>query len=101
MHHIARTRYNHFWLLWVRCELDAPQIPVPVVHVVSIHQVRRRLLDPDNLVASCKTIIDALNHWGLICGDDAKRLDLIPPTQEQGRPGETVIKIWRRDPCPN
>jgi hypothetical protein len=57
--------------------------------------VRKRLLDPDNLVASCKPIFDAVVHWGLIFDDDREHL-AIEVTQEKGKPCRTEIKICRQ-----
>jgi hypothetical protein len=64
-------------------DLDADYPPVPLKAHVTIHRTGPRLLDPDNLVASCKPILDALRANGLIHDDDPEHLTLAV-TQAKG-----------------
>jgi Holliday junction resolvase RusA-like endonuclease len=60
--------------------------------IMKIHQVRKRRLDPDNLVGSCKLLIDACRYLELIRDDSEKWLSL-QVSQETGRPVRTLIEI--------
>ncbi len=97
MHHSERTKYNRLWKLEIRSHIQSPSYPDAISKKhVSIHQVRTRLMDDDNLVASCKPIFDAIVTWGLLFDDDPEHL--IPHvTQERGKPQTTTIRIWTEE----
>lgn len=59
---------------------------------VRIHQARKRVMDQDNLVASCKIVLDVLKWQGLIKDDNPKWCGLIV-TQEVRRACYTVITL--------
>jgi len=66
---------------------------------VDIISYRKRLLDRDNLWASCKPILDGLKHFGMIRDDSEKWIDLacFQFLNEDG--GEkTVINIYDQPP---
>jgi hypothetical protein len=59
---------------------------------VHIHQCRKRLMDQDNLVASCKVILDVLKMMDLIMDDSPQWLTLTV-TQEVRRACFTTIEL--------
>lgn len=63
---------------------------------VTIHQIRKRKLDPDNLYASCKHVLDALVTGGLIV-DDSPGWIALRVTQETGREQRTEIRIEEKE----
>lgn len=94
MHWAARKRYNELWRAHVRSQIQSTQQPPEGKQHVFISQMRKRQLDPDNLVASCKPILDALVHWGLIADDDGKHIEL-SCMQVTGREPMTIIQVGR------
>lgn len=60
--------------------------------IVIITQYRKRLLDKDNLLGSCKAVLDAIRYWGLIKDDSPKWIDL-EVYQYIGKPVRTEIEI--------
>lgn len=103
MHWSARRRDRQEWTLEiaaaVRAAPGAPEFCATGFRNVTIHQVRRRRLDHDNLHASCKHVLDALVSAGLIVDDSPGWITLIV-TQEAGKPNRTEITITeesRRD----
>lgn len=52
-----------------------------------------RLLDPDNLTAGCKWLIDSLVAERFLMGDTEEHLDLARPRQVAGRERKTVVTI--------
>lgn len=88
----ARSKYNEYWRLLVRQQLDMRHKTPRTRQTVSISQMRRRLFDRDNLYASCKPICDALVHWKLIRDDSEKYIDL-KPTQMIGKEKITIVNI--------
>jgi len=91
MHWARRAKYNESWkwlmLLWVvRTGQDLVERGE-----IRIHQYRKRLLDIDNLYASCKPVIDALK--GLVIVDDSPDRFSIKVTQEKGG-GYIVVEVW-------
>ena len=94
-HWTSRRKYNQSWAWLIRQQLSAPPAPTePFKARVAIHQVRRRLLDPDNLYASVKPILDSLIAWNLIWNDAPAYLDL-EVGQEIGKPIRTQITVFR------
>lgn len=84
MHWAARTEYFHEWRMWIRSgNTFTPAIAADVRCRVHVHQVRRRLLDKDNLYASCKPVLDALRVLNLIKDDSEEWIDF-RATQETG-----------------
>ena len=59
---------------------------------VTVHQVRGRKLDRDNLWASVKNIVDAIVLCGLAVDDDDRWMDL-HVTQETGKEHRTEITV--------
>ena len=89
----GRRKYFKNWVLWIRAGVSFfPEVAAVVRCRVRIHQVRRQKLDPDNLSASCKPILDALQKLNFIHDDSEKWIDL-DVTQEIGREKQTVITI--------
>ena len=93
MHWARRRRYadGWYWLVFRAMGGDA-HCCGELRATVRIHQVRRRLLDTDNLYASVKPVLDAMRKTGLIFDDSAKWCDLTV-TQEVGRPVRTLIEM--------
>lgn len=59
-----------------------------------IISVRKRLIDPDNIVA--KWTIDALRYAGIIRDDSAKEItvELSQRKAEKGEEEHTLIEVW-------
>lgn len=57
----------------------------------------RQLQDPDNRVASVKSILDALRHAGWVYQDSDKWLDLEVHEVKADRPGYTLIQMRRAE----
>lgn len=57
---------------------DSPEGKTPKLGrpFVFIRQSRTRLLDPDNLYGSVKSLLDGLQEAGLIAGDSSAQIDL-------------------------
>ena len=95
----ARNDYNNRWKMLVRAAIPAPQEPPAGKQSVYIAQTRRRLLDPDNLYAACKPILDALKTWGLIADDSPAHISLTV-FQRVGKEKQTQIDIEPyEEPC--
>jgi Holliday junction resolvase RusA-like endonuclease len=92
MHWASRSRYNKLWQTYIRAEMNNSHKPCKQKMRVSISQMRKRLLDPDNLHASVKPILDALVHWKLIKDDSAAWIEL-DCRQVVGKEKITVIEI--------
>jgi len=60
---------------------------------VKIHVQRRQLLDQDNFIGGCKSILDNLQDLKLIVNDNETWLEGIEYTQERGKPYGTTIEI--------
>ena len=88
----ARSRYNKYWHQLVRSAAIPPGRPPKGKQMVFVSQLRPRLLDPDNLAASCKPILDALVAWKLIKDDSAKHI-ILRPAQNKGKTKTTVVVI--------
>lgn len=65
--------------------------------LVEIGIYRERLLDPDNAVAACKPILDALKRYGWIIDDNSKLLEL-KVFQGQVKKEEQGIEIFLLHP---
>jgi hypothetical protein len=93
LHWAARRRLFESWAWLVTTALHRrPDAALKKRVSVSIHQVRRRALDRDNLYASCKPVLDALVTNRLIF-DDSERWVELTATQEVGREVKTIITI--------
>lgn len=88
-----REQYFKTWVYWVRSGITwNPDEPVKIKVQVHIHQVRIRKLDKDNLYASCKPVLDALEKLNLIFKDSEEWIELLV-TQDTGRQAKTIITI--------
>jgi Holliday junction resolvase RusA-like endonuclease len=92
MHWAARKRYNEYWRDLVRLEIDNSHKPCKVKMSVAIGQMRRRKLDPDNLHASVKNLLDALKYWKLI-KDDSEEWITLSCSQVVGKEKITIVEI--------
>jgi Holliday junction resolvase RusA-like endonuclease len=92
MGHWRRSRYNERWRQLVRAASDNSHKPCKVRMQVSISQMRKKLLDRDNLFASCKPILDGMVHWKLIKDDNEEWIEL-DCVQNVGKVPMTVIVI--------
>jgi len=93
MHWAARGKYNQYWKLLIRSQFRSlPEDPPDTKKKVSISQMRRRLLDRDNLYASCKPILDAMTRCNLIRDDSEEWIEL-HVTQVTGKQKITVIEV--------
>jgi hypothetical protein len=88
----ARSKYNSYWRDLVRSQIDNSHKPQRSKCIVSISQMRHKKLDPDNLSASCKPILDALKWWRLIKDDSEEWIDL-RPSQTIGKEKIMIINI--------
>ncbi len=91
MHWKTRSNYYALWLRLIRAQISQPGCATSR-RVVRIHQIRKRLMDVDNLYASCKPILDGLKRWRLIRDDAPGWIDLTC-TQEVGREVKTIIEV--------
>lgn len=90
---IRRSRYNRYWRGLVRAAIRNDHRTPRGKQIIHISQMRpRRFEDRDNLYGSCKPILDALVHWGLIRDDSEKYIDL-RPVQTAGRAKVTIVVI--------
>ncbi len=95
MHWRVRNQYRDRWYWLIRAALPVMVLePQTERCKVRIHQVRKRRLDPDNLVASVKYVLDSLIRWGVIKDDSPGWIELTV-TQEAGRPCRTLIEVER------
>ena len=92
MHWAKRAKYNKHWQLLVRSQIPYIADKPNVRKKVSISQMRKRLLDPDNLVASVKPILDAIVKCNLVYDDSPEWIEL-ECMQQQGKPQITIIEI--------
>lgn len=96
LHWAARRKDRDAWALEIQVAMRG--VPKPPLFAatgfkhVTIHQVRRRKFDHDNLTASCKHILDALVSAGLIV-DDSPGWIALKVTQETGKEHRTEITI--------
>jgi Holliday junction resolvase RusA-like endonuclease len=95
MHWAARKRYNEYWRDLVRSSIDNSHKPCKVKMSVAVCQMRRRKLDPDNLHASVKALLDALKYWKLIKDDSEDWIEL-SCSQVIGKEKITIVEI---NPC--
>lgn len=63
--------------------------------VVTVRRFSVHLLDPDNLVASCKLVLDALQDAGVMAGDDPARLELHVSQEQVGgrQDGRVEVRV--------
>jgi Holliday junction resolvase RusA-like endonuclease len=92
MHWASRHRYNLRWQALVRSAIDNTHKTPKEKQMVTISQMRKRKLDPDNLYASCKPVLDALAAWGLIKDDSSEHIEL-RCAQVIGKEKITIIDI--------
>ena len=90
-HWTKRRRYTLGWKNEVRAVAGFGTFAM-VRRRVTITLHRRRLLDDDNAVASCKPLLDALKACGLI-HDDSRRWILLQVDQVKDREEFTEIEI--------
>ena len=72
MHWASRQKYNKDWGWLIRGALGLGPVRIPAPERVRVHTVqgRKRLMDEDNLYASCIVILNSLREWALITDDD-------------------------------
>ncbi len=96
MHWRKRKKYRVDWYWLIRSaypsNFQIQEFSASERRLVHIHQVRKRLMDPDNLVASCKVLLDNLIALNIIRDDSSKWIDLVC-TQDQGREVKTTIEV--------
>ena len=98
MHWAARKRYWEYWRNLIRAEIDNSHEPCQTKQHVSITQIRQKKLDPDNLIASCKPILDALVAWTLIKDDSPDYIELsVRQDVEKGKFTIVVIEDFYDD----
>jgi len=91
-HWAVRRKYNQMWNVYIRCTIPFAPDRNRRKRKVHIHQTRVRLLDADNLVGSCKPVIDALRKWNILYDDKPQYMDL-KVTQSVGHPVCTTIEV--------
>jgi hypothetical protein len=91
MHWAERAKYNKKWYELVRSQAT-PTRKKPGRMRVTISQMRKRLLDKDNLYGSCKPIVDGLKKVGLIKDDHPDWVDL-KCVQQVGKVKLTIVEI--------
>lgn len=96
MHWTKRRIYFAEWVWKVKVGLDGGEAPGIQRGEIWIHQYRTRLLDEDNLVASCKPVIDALRKCNIIVDDSPDRFSL-RVTQEKGGGGYITVNVVERE----
>jgi Holliday junction resolvase RusA-like endonuclease len=87
-----RPAYRKYWQYLVRSAIDNSHKPCKVKMSVAICQMRQRKLDPDNLHASVKALLDALKYWKLIKDDSEEWIEL-SCTQVVGKEKITIVEI--------
>lgn len=92
MHWAARNRYFQLWHTYIRAAIDNSHAPCKQKMRVGISQMRKRLLDTDNLYASVKPICDGLKKLNLIKDDSPQWMEL-ECRQVVGKTPMTVIVI--------
>lgn len=75
---------------------DVPPAPVRA-RVTYIRSYRHAPLDPDNLYASAKSVLDALQRLGIILSDKPQDLDL--KCDQRPRAGRAPFFQLRIEPC--
>jgi hypothetical protein len=97
VHWRHRHRHTNLWRLEVQVALhnsdQRPDKPYLKAHVIIDRRSSGRL-DPDNLVASVKPVIDALRYSHVLVNDTADHITLVV-TQSQTRtlPARTLIEV--------
>lgn len=78
MHWARRRKYTEKWSWLIRAAMGYPCIfdAAPDKAKVTITQHRKRLMDKDNLYASCKPLLDGLVDWQLIADDSPSHCEL-------------------------
>jgi hypothetical protein len=94
MHWAKRAKYNEAWAWRIRGAMGWPAVfdQAPDMARVTIVQFRKRLLDEDNLWASCKCLLDGLVDWELIADDSPDHIELTV-RQEVAKETHTEIEI--------
>ena len=94
MYWTRRRQYFEHWAWMIAAaRIESGHFPHVEKGEIKIHQYRKRLLDIDNLYASCKPCIDGLVKCGVIVDDSPDRFTLTV-TQEKGAGTYTVIEVW-------
>lgn len=93
-HWAVRRRSMTRWMWAIRQQVKPRAKAAAVRMRVRITSYRERMLDPDNLVSGCKSLIDALKRSGLIYDDSGDWIDL-DVSQEKApvRRERTVVEI--------
>jgi hypothetical protein len=94
MHWAARNRYNTKWYALVRQQY-VPVRKKPGKMDVVISQMRKKLLDRDNLFGSCKPVVDGMVRAGILRDDSPAWLNL-ECRQMAGKIKMTIIDV---EPC--
>jgi hypothetical protein len=100
MHWAKRARYNEAWAWRIRAAMGWPAVfeQAPDKARVTITQYRKRTMDYDNLVASCKCLLDGLVDWELIEDDSPDHIELTV-RQEKAKDTHTEIEIQAQEKC--
>lgn len=92
MHWSKRKKLIDLWhrWIWVACSQAGVRTrdPLPFAKV-TVECRRKRALDPDNLYASAKPVLDGLRAHGLILDDSPSHITLTV-TQSKGEPQTRV-----------
>lgn len=97
-HWTKRGRDRDSLLLLLRAPGPLPSVGGPA-RVAYSRTYARAPLDPDNLAASAKPILDALVRLGVLVDDSPAYLELAPEQERRGRGGPRyVLEISPRDP---
>lgn len=95
MHWTKRRKYAEKWEWQVRKAMGYPGIleAPPDKARVTITQHRKRVMDTDNLYASCKVLLDALVNWQLLYDDSPGHCELSVKQQATKDDPHTDITI--------
>lgn len=98
MHWRARHRLKDMWLLYV---LEQRPSRWKAATGVAVHITRHssgKEMDPDNLYASCKFVLDALVRGRIIVDDSPEHITLTVSHEKAKRgEGKTIISIAEKD----
>lgn len=101
MHWAARRKLYDKWKVMVRAAAGTSRMPGEVV----VHVTRRYAvhpLDPDNLYASMKFLLDAMVHHKIIDGDNAKVIKDLKVVQEKSKMKDIGVTVRvSRAPSPS
>lgn len=89
-HWTKRSNDRDSLLLLLRAPGPLPSVGGPA-RVRYVRTYARGPLDPDNLAASAKPILDALVRLGVLVDDSPAYLDLVPEQEPRGRAGPRYV----------